>query len=294
MEKTETEPQHADKVRAYYQGGWNQKMQERIESGEASLAIHYGYFPDGDGDYTANDHELAKRRLNDFLFEQFDFDPNDHEERLLVDCGCGVGGTAMYIAENHDNLKIIGLNISHEQIAMARELQDSRGLSERLEFRDEDYADTSLEDESADCVYCVESLCHATDKAAFYREAYRVLKPGGKLVILDYFLIEDQLTEEDEEILQGFMRNWAIPGCHEDYETKMEQVGLLNIEFRNIYKNMRPGIQRSAKRARALLEEGGDKIEPSLRGHYKGCVAIGDLMEKGVLRYGVVTAFKKE
>src|SRR5919112_1843604 len=57
-----------------------------------------------------------------------------------------------------------------------------RSVIRANDFLEASYFDMPFEDNSADVVWAIESVCHAKDKFQFYKEAFRVLKPGGKLI----------------------------------------------------------------------------------------------------------------
>ena len=62
-----------------------------------------------------------------------------------------------------------------------------------------------------DVVWACESVCHAERKLDFYREAYRVLKPGGRLVMAEYIRTDRPASKLEEALLADWLRPWAIP-----------------------------------------------------------------------------------
>ena len=108
--------------------------------------------------------------------------------KKLLEVGCGNGVQANYIFEKYtpDYFKAIDLNASN--IDIARQEAEMKG-AELVEFCVDDahFLDT-VEDNSIDFLINIESAFHYPEKAAFFRQIYRVLKPGGS------FLIADNLT----------------------------------------------------------------------------------------------------
>lgn len=97
----------------------------------------------------------------------------------VCDIGCGYGGTARRLAERF-GARVVGLTISRVQAEYAQGL--ARGADPpRILCRD--WLQNDLPSESFDAVVAIESLEHVTDKARFFAEASRVLRPGGRMVV---------------------------------------------------------------------------------------------------------------
>lgn len=105
-----------------------------------------------------------------------------HGTETVVDAGTGTGfmaaGVAPYAA------RVIGVDFSEAMLAVARENVAKLGLT-NVEFRQGDLEHLSLEAASADVVLANMALHHAPDPLAALREMVRVLKPGGRVVIMD-------------------------------------------------------------------------------------------------------------
>ena len=128
----------------------------------------------------------------------------------VLDAGCGVGGSSIWLAE-HRGAQVTGVNITSAQLDVAEKLVAERGLGDQVDFVCTDYADTRLPSASFDVVWALESFCYAHSKAAFVAEAWRLLKPGGRLVLADAFLTVDSLSAKHERIVHNWQRGWAVP-----------------------------------------------------------------------------------
>ena len=108
---------------------------------------------------------------------------------LVLDFGSGPGGATTAMAESTGAI-FIGVSNTESLSQRARALADRRGVSARTSFLtigNEDYKTLlAWPDASFDALMFLESVCHLPDKEAFFAAAFRVLRPGGRLVGLDW------------------------------------------------------------------------------------------------------------
>jgi SAM-dependent methyltransferase len=149
----------------------------------------------------------------------------------VLDLGAG-GGLDCFLAARQvgPTGRVIGVDMTQEMVAKARASAEKGGHA-NVEFRLGEIERLPLPDESVDVILsnCVVNL--SPDKPAVYREAFRVLKPGGRLAILDV-LARDDLPPEiknDRDLLCGCVAGAATVREMEDILT---QAGFVNIEIR--------------------------------------------------------------
>jgi arsenite methyltransferase len=149
---------------------------------------------------------------------------NIKEGDIVLDLGSGAGFDCFLASKKVGNTgRVIGLDMTEEMITKARILAKEHGYS-NVEFRLGDIEKMPLEDNSVDVIIsnCVINL--APDKGNVFKEAYRVLKSGGKMYVSDIVLLgkltEDQLNDED--LLCG-----CVAGAlqKDDYLGKIRQTG---------------------------------------------------------------------
>lgn len=97
----------------------------------------------------------------------------------VIDIGCGVGGPARFLAAKR-GCRVTGVDLTAEFIAVANELAARTGLTDVCTFRQADALALPFGDATFDAGYTQNVSMSVPDKAKFFREAFRVLKPGAK------------------------------------------------------------------------------------------------------------------
>lgn len=143
------------------------------------------------------------------------------DARVIVDVGCGLGAGTRRVRDRFPQALVIGANLSMWQLAQAR----SRGVEATVGL---DAAKLALGSGTADAVLAIESPQHFDTRAAFIAEAYRVLKPGGVLVMAD------MLFADAEPI-----GSWMLPPENhietlDDYAQIFDDAGFDDFDVRDI------------------------------------------------------------
>ena len=121
----------------------------------------------------------ATRELADAL-------PVSAEDRLL-DIGCGLGGPARYFAERF-GCRVDGIDITEPFVVAAARLTALTGLEDRVAVRLGDGERLPYADVGFDGAFAQHVTMNVADRAAFFAEAFRVLKPGGFFALTEHGL----------------------------------------------------------------------------------------------------------
>ncbi|KAJ5197126.1 hypothetical protein N7449_007605 [Penicillium cf. viridicatum] len=115
----------------------------------------------------------------------------------VLDVGCGVGGPAREIVK-FTGAHITGLNNNDYQIDRATYYAQKQGLSDKMAFVKGDFMQIKFPDNSFDAVYVIEATVHAPELEGVYKEIFRVLKPGGKFAVYEWFMTDDYNNDDPE------------------------------------------------------------------------------------------------
>ena len=107
----------------------------------------------------------------------------EKKERHLLDVGCGGGQSAIRLKVLYPHLSLVGIDLSAEQIARARQRAQRKGFAIRFEVADAQ--ELPFPDASFDVVYSFGSAKHWPDPLKGFGECWRVLKSGGELLVAD-------------------------------------------------------------------------------------------------------------
>lgn len=168
--------------------------------------MHYGFwYEDTKG------LEQAILNTNTFVIDALAIGPKD----VVLDAGCGVGGTSIHIAET-TGARIEGITLSDVQLSIARTKSSRSPAACLLNFSKQDFSETNFKSETFSKVFGIESVCYSHRKSAFLEEAYRILKSGGKLAVVDTFLIKEELDEEEMRIYSKTIDGWVVPNLSQE------------------------------------------------------------------------------
>ena len=153
-----------------------------------------------------------------------------NEGEVVLDLGSGGGIDAFLAAKKvGPKGKVIGVDMTEEMIQRAKATASKHGYT-NVEFRLGEIENLPVEDESVDAIIsnCVINL--APDKLKVFQEAYRVLKPNGRLMVSD-LVTEEALPEEVRKSFDAWAECIAGALIKADYLDKIKQAGFTNVKI---------------------------------------------------------------
>ena len=167
-----------------------------------------------------------------------------NEGETVVDLGSGAGFDCFLAAKKvGQSGKVIGVDMTDEMLEKARNNAEKHGFK-NVEFRKGYIHQLPIDDASVDIIIsnCVINL--APDKLAVYKDAFRVLKPGGRMYVSDIVLLAELTPEQqsNEELIAGCVGGALLK---DDYLAKVKEAGFryeILMEDMEISKNQYGGL----------------------------------------------------
>ena len=259
----------------YYKRFWHRDSE--------SNALHYGFWE--------NDTITVKDALlneNKFLAELSGVTSG----MKVLDAGCGIGGSAIWLAKNR-GARVTGITLSKRQLEKTKELAEKHGVTHKVEFYLKDFTNTEFPDDSFDVVWAIESVCHAVDKKMFLKEAYRILKKGGRIVVADGFL-RRKPNPSEEIAYKNFLEGFVLPGLAsaDTFREEMTEVGFKDVRFLDKTEKVKPSSRIMYRRVWlfypiAKFLHWLHIIPDILMGNNKSGITQWKLVKSGLCSYGV-------
>lgn len=191
--------------------------------------INLGYWEDADN------LDEAGRELVRLVARKAELGPADD----VLDIGFGFGEQDIEWLNTFEPKSITGINITEHQIDVARKRAETLGVSDRLRFEWGSATDIPFEPERFSKVVAVECAFHFDPRDAFFSEALRVLRPGGRVVVADLVPSAGKKPGLIARLLEPIRAGlWQIPKANDyptsEYVARLEAAGFENVRVVDI------------------------------------------------------------
>jgi tocopherol O-methyltransferase len=204
--------EHYDVVSPFYRSLWGEHL-------------HHGYWIHGD-----ESKEKAQLQLTEHLAQLANLKSGSD----ILDVGCGLGASSLYLAKNY-NATVTGITISPVQVEMATQAAARERLDARFLLMD---AEAMTFQKQFDVLWCVESISHMQNRQAFFASAAKLLKPAGSLAIVDWFKNKNLTPAETRKFIAPIEEGMFVElQSMEDYEQSLISNGLQIVHREVLNKN---------------------------------------------------------
>jgi tocopherol O-methyltransferase len=155
----------------------------------------------------------------------------------VCDVGCGYGGTSRFLV-NEYQAEVIGLTVSTAQFQYASELTAGQ---DNPSFLLCPWEKNDFDSESFDAIVSIECVSHVPDKLEFYRQIYRVLRPGGTAVVIAWLANPKAGRWTTEHLLLPICREGRLPGMAtaDEYAEMISRAGLKLEAYKELSRKVR-------------------------------------------------------
>src|SRR4030042_3057740 len=193
-----------DDVTYFYRKSWSVIV--KLLCVDKTYCIHHGYYEKGIRTYVQ-----SVLNMNDFIGRLLQLETKGNQIKQVLDAGCGIGGTVIYLAKKYPNVKFQGITIVPEHIKIAKNLAKENQVANNTDFIQADFIDTDFPANQFNAIYLIESASYAQKKQMLIHALHRILKPGATLIIVDCFRTTILLNQLLNRFYIWFCKAWGIP-----------------------------------------------------------------------------------
>ncbi len=272
MEETYSEVVNV--AREYYNSDDADNFYAIIWGGED---IHIGLYESQEEPIVDASHRTVRH-----LAEKLNLTP----EHTVLDIGSGYCGAARYLAKTY-GCSVVALNLSEKENQRAREINEKRGLTDKIQVVDGSFENIPAEHNTFDMVWSQDAILHSGEKEKVMQEVSRVLKPNGEFIFTDPMQADDCPAGVLQPVLNRI--HLKSLGSFAFYRQQAEKLGWKEIEI----ENLTPQLVNHYTRVRQELAKRREELTGKVSDEYIDRMAQGlghwiDAGESDYLSWGVL------
>ncbi len=194
--------------------------------------LSFGYWSPGVTDYVSAAEALLERLGGAIGLSA---------ESEVLDVACGMGTQDHFLVSRFGCRSIEAVDLTPKHIEIAR----ARCVAPTINFRVGDACRLGFPDDTFTHVMAVEGIVHFNTRETFFREALRVLRPGGRLGVSDFFLGREPRSRVERLLLRWGTAAWHVPVENSvtvaAYRAALERAGFGDIAIEVVSDQVIPG-----------------------------------------------------
>lgn len=163
----------------------------------------------------------------------------------ILDLGCGVGASMLYLSKKYPDLSFTGITISETQYSKGTQLLQKHG-GVNCSIVCASFQELPHTIPQVDQAYAIESFIHSPDADIFFAQVSSKLRSGGSIILFDDFRDSEPSTEGDRKVNEDFIAGWRALSLYSttDVERIAQKHGLSLVKGVDLTDNLHLGRPR--------------------------------------------------
>lgn len=159
--------------------------------------------------------------------------PYSMEGSNILDIGCGTGGIDIVLVRAHGAGTVVGIDVEEKSIDLANRRLANHRLQDQIEYQLVAPGPLPFPNETFDVVFSKDAIIHIQDKHGLYGEAFRVIRPGGQLIVSDWLRGEgEKFNKAVEKFVEASGHNFTLVSLSK-VGKKLRNLGFVDIDLSN-------------------------------------------------------------